>query len=212
MASTLLSELAPVEVRGILVGLSIVLIDAAAVLASGLNWAFSTQTGNKTWRVPLSLQVAFPLLVAIGLLFIDDSPTSYLIKSKDTAALKSLRKYRKGYSDAEITAEFIALQQQESLRAEQVKVPTLDLFRGTNRRRTLLAMAIPNFQQLSGIALATNYSTVFLKQAVPGSNPFLLALGLTILALGGAIVGLILVDYVGRRTLALTVCTSGEPY
>jgi len=45
-ASTFLAEIAPQEIRGILIGISIVLIDAAAVLAAGLNWGFSAQTGN----------------------------------------------------------------------------------------------------------------------------------------------------------------------
>lgn len=46
--------------------------------------------------------------------------------------------------------------------------------------------------------------TTILIGADPTSNPFALTLGLTVLAFGGAIAGLFLVDYVGRRTLALT--------
>jgi len=40
--------------------------------------------------------------------------------------------------------------------------------------------------------------------ADPASKPFALTLGVIVLAFGGAIAGLFLVDYVGRPTLALT--------
>ncbi|TIA38172.1 hypothetical protein D6C78_04201 [Aureobasidium pullulans] len=205
LASTYMAELAPAEIRGILVGLTIVLIDAASILAAGLNWAFSKTMTNLAWRIPVGIQIIFPLIIAAGIFTLDAAPTEYLVKSQDEAALRSLRRIRKGYTDVEIDAEFDSLRAQSSLRSEETAAPILDMFKGTNLRRSFLACSIGVFQQLSGITFATTYATVFLSQASAGINPYLLTLGLSILATGGAIVGLFLVDSVGRRTLALSV-------
>jgi MFS family permease len=65
-------------------------------------------------------------------------------------------------------------------------------------------MSIANMQQLSGIAFATNYVTVFLSTIGGTVSPFVLSMAVAILAFSGAIFGLFLVDKVGRRVLALT--------
>jgi MFS family permease len=204
MGSTFLAEIAPNELRGVLIGLSIVTIDAAAVLSSGINWAVSTNTTPFAFRFPMGLQIAFPVVLIVGIWFLDDSPTFYLTRSEDSKALASLRKVRRGYSDEEVEAEFATLKAQSALRAEEVQVPWTHIFKGVNLRRTLLALSIGNMQQLSGIVFATNYATIFLASIGSNVSPFLLTLAGAILAFSGAIAGLFIVDAVGRRPLALT--------
>lgn len=137
-------------------------------------------------------------------MMVKDSPTFFLIKSQDERAEQSLRHIRQGYSNEEISSELTLLRAQASLVQAEKSAPWSALFQGPNLRRTLLALSVGNFQQLSGIAFATNYATIFLKQVSPSANPFVLVLALNILSLGGSIVGLISVDIVGRRTLALS--------
>jgi SP family sugar:H+ symporter-like MFS transporter len=204
MGSTFLAEIAPTEIRGALIGTSIVLVDAAAVMAAGVNLGTWSRTTSFAYRLPLGIQIVFPIIVAAGLLFIRDSPTVFLTKSRDLDALDSLRRIRNGYSEAEIQAEVTSLKAQAALRQEEIQLPWNELFKGTNLRRTLLAMSIANFQQLSGIAFATNYATIFLSQIGGSTNPYVLVLGLSVLSLGGAAVGLVLVEVIGRRTLALS--------
>jgi len=203
LSTPFLAEVAPSSIRGLVVGTSIVLIDFAVVVTAGINWGMSTITGPLSYRLPLGLQVAFPIFLIIGFLFIDDSPTSYLIKSQDQKAEQCLRSLRKGHDEVEIRSELQALKAQSALRAEEVKIPLSALFKGVNLRRTLLACSIPVMQSMSGIAFATNYATIFLKQVAGGSNPYVLTLGLALLALGGAVAGIFVVDWMGRRTLAL---------
>ena len=203
MAATFQSEISPSAIRGAVVGLSIVLIDTASVLTSGINWGTHADPTSFAYRLPIGLQCLWPILIAIGLFFVTDSPTYFLIKGNDTRAYESLRKVRQGYDEQEIEVEMQSLKYQAALRAAESEVSWLDLFRGNNLRRTLIAISIGNFQQLSGISMATNYATIFLTQ-IGASNPFLLVLGLNILSLGGAVFGLLAVDWVGRRVLALS--------
>lgn len=204
MGATFLSEIAPEQYRGAIVGLSIVLIDAAAILASGINWALSTDTSQFSFRFPVGLQILFPMVIAVAMIFVEDSPTFYLTNSKDEQALTSLRKIRRGYSEAEIEGEFAALKAQAELRREEVHVPWTHIFKGVDLRRTLLSLSIGNMQQLSGIAFATSYATIFLQTIGSDISAFLLTLIGAILALSGAVTGIFLVDTVGRRPLALT--------
>lgn len=203
MAATFQSEIAPSSIRGAVVGLSMVLIDAASVLTSGINWATYANPTSFVYRLPIGLQCAWPILIAIGLVFVSDSPTYFLIRGQDSRGYESLRKVRQGYSEEEIELETTSLKYQAVIRAAENEVSWKDMFKGHNLRRTLLALSIGNFQQLSGIAFATNYATIFLFQ-VSEANPFLLVLGLNIFALGGAVVGLFVVDWMGRRILALS--------
>lgn len=62
------------------------------------------------------------------------------------------------------------------------------------------------FQLVSGLIFANVYATVFLAE-VGSLNPFVLVLGLMLLSLGGAITGILLVDTVRRRNLALWTFT-----
>ncbi|KAH6675977.1 general substrate transporter, partial [Halenospora varia] len=204
MSATFQAEIAPSSIRGAIVGMSIVLIDAAAVVTSGINWATYANPTSLAYRLPLGLQILWPIVIGAGLLFVHESPTYFLIKGQDEKAEDSLRRVRQGYTDDQINAEFDALKWQAALRKEENDLPWNELFKGTTLRRTLVSMSIGNFQQPSGIAFATNYATIFLTQIGGSVNPFLLVLGLNILALGGAITGLFLVDLIGRRTLALT--------
>ncbi|KAF5540164.1 high-affinity glucose transporter RGT2 [Fusarium mexicanum] len=180
LGSTYMAEIAPENVRGAIVGTSIVLISIATIVASGVNWAMSTEMSAMSFRLPLSLGILFPLI------------------------LFSLRSVRSGYPETEILAEFEALKAQASIREDEAKVPWLDIFRGANIRRTLLALSIGNMQQLSGIAFATNYATIFLTTVSGNVSPFLLTMVGAILAFAGAVTGIFFVDKVGRRTLSLS--------
>ena len=68
-----------------------------------------------------------------------------------------------------------SLKWQAALRKEENDLPWNEFFKDANLRRTLIALSIGNFQQLSGIAFATNYATIFLTQIGGSVNPFLLS-------------------------------------
>ncbi len=202
--STFLAEISPVEFRGAIVGTSIVLIDIAAVLAAGVNFGLHKHVGKLSYQVPLALQILFPVLLALGLFFIYDSPSSFLVKGNDSKALESLRSVRQGYTEAEIAQELAVLEAQAALRQEEINVPWTAMFKGVNLRRTFVSLSIGMMQQLSGIAFATNYATVFLSQIGGTLDPYVLVLCLNVLSVVGAVAGLFLVELVGRRVLALS--------
>ena len=140
--------------------------------------------------------------MAVCMLYVMDSPTSYLIVGDDANAEKSLRLVRHGYSEEEIAREMVTLKWQNQLRKENDEVKWYEIFKGTNLRRTLLGTFLAVIQNLSGSIFAGNYATIFLSQIGTG-NPFVLVFGLNILVLGGSVIGLSLVDSLGRRRLLM---------
>ncbi|KIW45830.1 uncharacterized protein PV06_01541 [Exophiala oligosperma] len=202
MAITFQNEISPAPLRGFLGGLSVVSIQTGALIAAGVNWATHGVLSSLSWRLPIGLQIIFPMLIALCTFFVADSPTAYLIKGQDAQAEESLRKVRRGYSDADIQEEMDNLKMQKSLRAAEKEVHWIDIFRGVDLRRTILATYAGVFVSLSGLIYATNYATIFLAQ-VGATNVYLLVFALNILTFAGAITGGILLDIIGRRPLAL---------
>ncbi|KAF2479701.1 general substrate transporter [Neohortaea acidophila] len=206
MAITFQNELSPPSLKGLLGGVSVVSIQSAAVIASGINWGTHSIPTSLAWRLPIGLQNVFPIIIATCTFFVMESPTALLIKGDDVRAEESLRRVRQGYSEEEIADEMARLKMQKSLRAAEKEISWLDLFRGTNLRRTILATYAGMMISLSGLIYATNYATVFLEQ-VGETSPYMLVFILNILTFAGAITGGALVDVIGRRRLALSSYT-----
>lgn len=202
MAATLSIELAPVPLRGLVGCLSVVGTGIASVLAAGVGWGTHAYTTSAAYRIPMGIQMFWPLLQGILLLWVRDSPTTYLIKGDDSGAEKSLRQVRHGYTEAEILDEMDTLRQQSRLRLNEESVRWIEMFQGSNLRRTLLASFLGVIQQFSGSIFAAAYATVFLSSLHTGS-PYALTFGLYVLVLGGGVVGLGLVTIISQRTIML---------
>lgn len=69
------SEISPPRIRGFLVGMHGVCICLGYVSASWVGFGFYFVNANATqWRMPLAIQCLPPLLLAVGVLFIPESP------------------------------------------------------------------------------------------------------------------------------------------
>lgn len=203
MTATLSTEIAPPSIRGAIGALSVLFMQTASVLTSGIAGGTHSMASSAAYRIPLGLQNFFPLVIAVGILYARDSPTSYLIKGYDAGAEESLRRVRQGYTEDDILTEMEVLKQQTMLRKSESNIKWTDLVKGPNMRRTLLSMAIGVSNNLSGSVFATSYATIFLEEVGSG-NSFLLTFALNIIALGASMLGLVLVDIIGRRRMALT--------
>lgn len=202
MASTLAIEIAPVSVRGVVGSLSVVGTGLASILSSGIGWGTNTYASSFSYRMPVGLQNLWPLILSGLLFFVMDSPTTYLINGDDSGAEKSLRLVRGGYTDADILAELEVLKLQAQLRKDEDKVRWIEIFKGVNLRRTLLACFLGVIQQFSGSIYAAAYATVFLSQ-IGSANPFLLVFALNLLIFAGSIAGLGLIYKMRRRSILL---------
>lgn len=138
------SEIAPPRIRGLLVGMHGVLICVGYALASwiGLGFYFVHASGAQ-WRLPLAIQCLPPLFLALGVLFLPESPRWLLDHDRVDDAYKSFKAVRAESSDAilndesAIRAEFTLLQGQ-LLHEKQSELSLVSLFKLPHFRKRCL--------------------------------------------------------------------------
>jgi SP family sugar:H+ symporter-like MFS transporter len=100
--------------------------------------------------VPVGITFVFPAIVLCGIPFLPDAPRWLLFHGRRDDAVKTLHKIRPkadvdaGLCEAEVDA--IA----DALRNTPEKGSWLDVFRGTNLRRTLIVIFAMTAQQCTG--------------------------------------------------------------
>ncbi|KAK0206623.1 general substrate transporter [Desarmillaria ectypa] len=173
-----------------------------------LFWA-----GNSSiqWRFPISFQIIFAVVMAVGINFLPESPRWLIKVGRKAEALAVISALDdKPTNDPEVRQTFKAINEAVELEEGNTpagKVALKEIFTGgrsQNFRRVALGVVIQAFQQLTGINLITYYATILFERlglsdvksrilaACNGTEYFLIAL-----------LPLVLIDRVGRRKLML---------
>lgn len=116
-----------------------------------------------------------------------------------------MRFIRKGAASNEEIEQELQLTKQAALEQKELhKASTYaDCFRGTNRRRTVIAIMVQVLEQCGGTAFMTNYRTLFLAQ-VGVTDPLLANVATICMGLAGSTCAFVLSDLLGRRPLMIT--------
>lgn len=150
------SEIAKPQNRGRLITFYQIFVTLGFCAAFWLGYATFKLNSDRTWRIPVGLQLVAGLVMIAGLYFIPESPRWLIYRDRNTEALEILAKLRsKGnINDVEVQMEFTGIVQDVSFDKMAYQQRFLSLLRkgnDNNRRRTLLGMGIHTFTQLSGI-------------------------------------------------------------
>jgi hypothetical protein len=153
------------------------------------------------YKIPFSLQFIFPILLLIGLPFCPESPWFLARTNQPTQAITTLA--RLGFPSPETTLSEIS----EIINHEKQKASSttyLDCFRGSDLRRTEIAMGIFAVAQLTGVVFVIGYSSYFFELAgLSASSSFSLSVGVSVLGLWGVICSWFLINRTGRRSTSL---------
>lgn len=99
-------------------------------------------------------------------------------------------------SDEAIDFEFDSLHQ--ALLAEPEQGRSVELFHGTNLKRTAIVVGTNFFQQATGQTFASQYGTLFIK-SLGTVNPWSMSTGNSAIGLAMLIICLLVADKLGRR-------------
>lgn len=193
-----LSEVAPPKWRGAFNTGFQFFIGIGVVVANCLN--FVTAKRSWGWRLSLGLAVVPAAIMTIGALLILDTPSSLIERGKVEQARQSLFKVRGKHSDVE--AEFAELKKASDVAKEANREPFMTIFERQYRPHLVMSIAIPFFQQVTGINIIAFYAPVLFQSVGLGSDSALIAaiiLGLVNLA--SILVSTGVVDRYGRRFL-----------
>lgn len=189
-----LSEMAPTDSRGALGSLNQLMITIGIVLAYLVNYAFAPVEG---WRWMLGLAAVPAVVLAVGVMFMPESPKWLLKQNREKEARKVMGLTR---DEQEIEKE---MEQMKKIEAE--KEGTWDVLKAKWVRPMLLVgSGIAIFQQLIGINAVIYYApTIFTEAGLADSASILGTVGIGILNVLMTLVAIATIDKLGRKKLLL---------
>ncbi|KAI3823649.1 hypothetical protein L1987_05089 [Smallanthus sonchifolius] len=191
-----LSEVAPYKYRGACNVLFQLSITVGILVANAVNYGFAQIKGGWGWRLSLGGAIVPAIIFIIGSLTLADTPNSLIQRGKLQEAKERLLKIR-GVDN--VDEEFNDLVE-ASEQSKKIKSPWFNLFKRKYRPQVFFAIAIPFFQQLTGMNVFMFYAPVLFKTMGFGYNASLLSALITgAVNMLATIVSVLLVDKFGRR-------------
>lgn len=193
-----LSEVAPPKWRGAFNTAFQFFIGIGVVSANCLNFGMAKRSWG--WRLSLGLAALPAVVMTIGALFISDTPSSLVERGKLDQAKKSLIKVRGINTNVDVELADL-IKHSEAAKAAREE-PFVTIFERQYRPHLVMSIAIPFFQQLTGINIIAFYAPVLFKSVGFGSDSALIAaIVLGLVNLGSILVSTGVVDRFGRRFL-----------
>ena len=194
-APTYVSEIAPAHKRGQLVALYQFNIVFGILIAFISNFLLK-EVGAQPWRWMVGIEALPAVLYLFGIITVPKSPRWILFKMKDLAQAQIIFKEING---KELTESEIA-----EIQSEQEPANQKPLFSKTYRFPIILAFLIAFFNQLSGINAFLYYAPrIFEAAGLQESAALLSSIGIGVTNLIFTLLGLYLIDKIGRRLLMI---------
>jgi hypothetical protein len=137
------------------------MVIVVAVTLSNIITRFTkTYTNRLCYQIPLIILMVMPAIMFIMVQFCPESPRWLVARGKDEEARKALQRLRGSvYTDIEIAEEFAAMQahHEEEHAIGKDKPGFMELFKGTDRRRTVLSLCAVSMHAGSGSQFLINY-------------------------------------------------------
>ncbi|GAA6019267.1 hypothetical protein JCM10207_005059 [Rhodosporidiobolus poonsookiae] len=210
-----MSEISPRKVRGALVSGYQFAITIGIMLASIVCNYTQDRSDSGSYRIPIGLQFAWGVILAVGLFFLPDSPRYYIKKGRLDDARDALVRLR----GQEPTSQFIEVELAEIAANAEIEaraIPTgswfaswAACFKGSlwdgssNLRRTILGTSLQMMQQWTGVNFIFYYSTPFLQSTGAISDAFLISMIFTIVNVCSTPISFYTVERFGRRPLLI---------
>ena len=202
-APTYISEIAPALRRGQLVILYQFMIVLGILMAFVSNWAVGGSFGEASWRWMLGLEGIPALLYLIMVFGIPNSPRWLAVYKKDHQALKECL----NLLDPSGEGSYILTEIEKHVGSMGSSGPVSSsdsLFSGQYNFSILLAFLVAFFNQMSGINFVIYYAPRIFESAGLASNTALLSsVGIGLVNLVFTMLGIYLIDRVGRKQLML---------
>ncbi|KAK4936419.1 hypothetical protein LTR10_022693 [Elasticomyces elasticus] len=188
---TWLSEISPLAIRAVMTGLCNLAFCLGPFVCTCIENSLSSRTDRWAYRGIFLAQLGFGFTAFIVAPFMPESPWWLAQPGKVDAAKRALQRLGHGQASAEKHLADIRITQ-EAAKHETEGASYLECFKGTNLRRTIIAMMPLSIQCLSGVPWIASYSTYYFELAGLSSK--------RAWDISGAF---ILVDRFGRRRLLL---------
>ncbi|KAH6950958.1 general substrate transporter [Fusarium avenaceum] len=160
---TWVSEIAPLPMRGIALSTYAIMLNLGLLLAISATFSRISIMNDSAFRVVFAAAWTFPALLALGLPFMPESPYWLTLKDKHDEARRALIRLSANCDgiDARLVQIQHSIETERRLAAQ--KTSYVELFRGTNLRRTRILLVCMYMPQIVGTVLSSN-APYFLNQ------------------------------------------------
>jgi len=193
-----IAELAPAKWRGRMVGLFQINIVVGILLAYLSNYIITTlNLGLNQWRWEFGVAIIPSALFLVMLYGIPRSSRWLVTTNQTDEALDVLKLIGTPDSEAELQAIIDSVHMEQGMKPEP-------LFNGKYGLPIFLAITVGMFNQLSGINAILYYSNyIFASAGFSSTSAALQSVGIGLVNLIATLLGMSLIDKLGRKTLLL---------
>jgi len=195
------SETAPRQVRGALVSCYQLFITFGILLAYLINFGTHTMGGPPQWRIPMGIGFVFPVIMAVGIMFLRESPRwDYRHGNIDAARRTVALSYGVSENHWEVQREMREIKEKyDAENAGGGRHKWYEVFTGPRMAyRTALGVALQALQQLTGANYFFYYGTTVFA-GIGLSDSFVTSIILGAINFGMTFPGLYVVEHFGRR-------------
>lgn len=202
------SECAPRWIRGAVVSGYQWCITIGLLVAAIANNGTKDRTNSGSYRIPIAIQFAWAIVLAIGMLILPESPRWHVKKGRTEDAARALARLNgTDMDDPLVRSELADIQTNLDVEMSHGKATYLDCFRMGERKqllRTATGMALQGWQQLTGINFIFYYGTTFfLSTGIASGNAFIFTIISNVVNVATTIPGMWMMERVGRRKLLI---------
>ncbi|KAH9897106.1 general substrate transporter [Xylariomycetidae sp. FL2044] len=166
-ANTYIVECAPPRLRAFCSALFALTLNVGNILGVVIDERTSHYMDKRSYQIPLACLFIFPVLLSIFAYYVPESPRWLMLHDKPQDAERALASLR---GDS-LTPEYLQEELIEIARGveEEKAIASgssfLDIFRGSNLRRTVICVGVVLSRASSGVWVFVSYGTYFYQQA-----------------------------------------------
>lgn len=147
------NEVAPAHLRGIVFAVYQSQLSIGSIVGAAVDYGTHNMMSKHAYQIPLAIFFVAPTIQSIMLFWFPESPRWLMTKGREAEAESSLRRLRNPQiAESEFQAEFNEIRISTAAQVEHNKKQLwIEMWKGTDRRRTLLSIAIICFHCESAV-------------------------------------------------------------
>ncbi|KAF6149884.1 hypothetical protein GIB67_008605 [Kingdonia uniflora] len=194
-----LSEMAPTKYRGAINNSFQLSVDIGFLAASLINYGTEKIKGGWGWRISIAMAAIPASILTLGALFLPETPNSLIQRNNDHQKAKAMLQRIRGTPDVHAELEDLI---KASTISKTIKNPFREILKRKYRPQLVMAIAIPFFQQVTGINVIGFYAPVLFRTIGLGESASLMSsVANGAIGTGSTLMSMFLVDRLGRRLL-----------
>ncbi|XVH30718.1 sugar porter family MFS transporter [Haloferacaceae archaeon DSL9] len=201
-----ISEISPPKIRGSLVSLNQLTITSGILLSYFVNFGFAdgallafaqSLVTAESWRWMLGAGMVPAVVLAVGMVFMPESPRWLLERGRRSEAVTVLERTR---SASQVESELDEIRETAAVESDDLG----DVLEPWVRPALVVGIGLAVFQQVTGINTVIYYAPTILESTGFENTASLLAtVGIGVVNVAMTVVAILLIDRTGRRPLLL---------